>query len=156
MLARVISGGQTGVDQAAWRAAKAAGIPTGGAMPLGFLTEDGARPDFAAEFGAHQLDRPDNDARTEANVRESDGTLWIGDSNSHGGRITREWCSKLGKTSVVVVLDGVVIEPLLIARWIVAQNIRTLNVAGNRESKAPGIGVRAEAYLASLFAITQS
>jgi len=47
MLERVISGGQTGADQAGWRAARASGIPTGGAMPGGFLTEDGARPDFA-------------------------------------------------------------------------------------------------------------
>jgi hypothetical protein len=41
MLERVITRGQTGADQAAWRAAKAFGIPTGGAMPLGFLTETG-------------------------------------------------------------------------------------------------------------------
>ena len=41
MLERVITRGQTGADQAAWRAAKAFGISTGGAMPLGFLTETG-------------------------------------------------------------------------------------------------------------------
>jgi len=34
----IISGGQTGADQAAWRAARSAGLPTGGVMPLGFLT----------------------------------------------------------------------------------------------------------------------
>jgi hypothetical protein len=38
MIERVISGGQTGADQAGWRAARAAGIPTGGFMPKGFLT----------------------------------------------------------------------------------------------------------------------
>ena len=48
MLERVISGGQTGADQAGWRAARAFGIPTGGAMPKGFLTEDGPCPEFAA------------------------------------------------------------------------------------------------------------
>ena len=47
MIDRVISGGQTGADQAGWRAAKASGIPTGGWMPKGFLTEDGPRPEFA-------------------------------------------------------------------------------------------------------------
>jgi hypothetical protein len=155
MLLRVISGGQTGVDQAAWRAARVAGIPTGGTMLQGFLTEEGPRPDLAAEFEAHELDRPGDPARTEANVRAADGTLWIGDSNSHGGRLMSEWCSRLRKTSVVVMLDGVAIEPSVIARWIVTQNIRILNVAGNRESKAPGIGLLAEAYLAKLFAITQ-
>ncbi|HJT77421.1 MAG TPA: putative molybdenum carrier protein, partial [Gemmataceae bacterium] len=38
MLERVISGGQTGADQAGLAAAKACGIPTGGWMPKGFLT----------------------------------------------------------------------------------------------------------------------
>jgi hypothetical protein len=44
MLERIISGGQTGVDQTAWRAARAFGIPTGGWMLLGFLTEKGPHP----------------------------------------------------------------------------------------------------------------
>jgi len=42
-----------------------------------------------------------------------------------------------------------------VARRIVMAKIHTLNIAGNRESKAPGIGVRAEAFLAGLFRITQ-
>ncbi len=40
MLKKFISGGQTGADLAGWQAAKAHGIPTGGAVPRGFLTED--------------------------------------------------------------------------------------------------------------------
>lgn len=56
ILDRVISGGQSGVDQAALRAARAAGIPTGGSMPRGFLTEDGPRPDFAELYGLVELD----------------------------------------------------------------------------------------------------
>jgi hypothetical protein len=39
MLEKILSGGQTGADQAAWRAARSFGLPTGGWMPLGFLTE---------------------------------------------------------------------------------------------------------------------
>jgi hypothetical protein len=33
--------------------------------------------------------------------------------------------------------------------------IRALNVAGNRESKSPGIGQRVETFLARLFRITE-
>jgi hypothetical protein len=40
MLERVISGGQTGVDQAALRAAQACGLETGGYAPLGWETEE--------------------------------------------------------------------------------------------------------------------
>ena len=37
MLEKVITGGQTGADQGALRAARAAGIPAGGWAPLGWL-----------------------------------------------------------------------------------------------------------------------
>ena len=46
----VISGGQTGVDQAALRAARSCGIPTGGWAPRGWLTEDGPAP-WLADYG---------------------------------------------------------------------------------------------------------
>jgi hypothetical protein len=60
VLDKVITGGQTGADQAAWRVARAFGIPTGGWMPLGFLTEtaDGKgaepHPEFADLYGARE------------------------------------------------------------------------------------------------------
>lgn len=50
-LRRVISGGQCGVDVAALRAAKRAGLQTGGTMPRGWRTLDGPRPEYAAEYG---------------------------------------------------------------------------------------------------------
>ena len=52
MSLKIISGGQSGADQAGWRAARRLGLPTGGWMPRGFLTEDGPRPEFAREHGA--------------------------------------------------------------------------------------------------------
>jgi Circularly permutated YpsA SLOG family len=55
---RVITGGQTGADQAGLRAAKAFGIATGGFMPRGFLTEDGPRPDFSELYGAVECPDP--------------------------------------------------------------------------------------------------
>jgi hypothetical protein len=58
MIQRVISGGQTGVDQAALRAAKACGIPTGGWCPLGFLTEAGPMPALA-DFGLAEMPTAD-------------------------------------------------------------------------------------------------
>jgi hypothetical protein len=61
MLGLVVTGGQTGADQGGWRAARAAGIPTGGWMTRGFLTEtpdgrgDESHPEFAGLYGAHEL-----------------------------------------------------------------------------------------------------
>jgi Circularly permutated YpsA SLOG family len=55
VLERVVSGGQTGADQAGWRAARASGIAIGGWMPADFLIEDGSRPEFAEMFGGVEL-----------------------------------------------------------------------------------------------------
>ena len=59
MLERIVSGGQTGADQAGWRAAKALGIATGGWMARRFLTEDGPRPEFRKLYGAVEHPSPD-------------------------------------------------------------------------------------------------
>src|SRR3954447_21659974 len=88
MLDKIISGGQSGADQAGWRAAKAFGIPTGGFMPRGFRTEDGPRPDFAELYGAVAMETESYPARTEANVRDSDATLWFGTTVSAGYHAT--------------------------------------------------------------------
>jgi len=37
MLDLIVTGGQTGADHAGWRAASAAGIPTGGRITRGFM-----------------------------------------------------------------------------------------------------------------------
>jgi hypothetical protein len=42
-------------------------------------------------------------------------------------------------------------ESSQIAQWIGFNKIRVLNVAGNRESKAPRIGLRAELFLGIVF-----
>ena len=41
LLLKILSGGQTGVDLGALKAAKKAGITTGGCLPKGCKTEDG-------------------------------------------------------------------------------------------------------------------
>ena len=48
--------------------AQAYGIPRGGAMPLGFVTEDGPRPDYAELYGAVELPTPSYPERTRGNV----------------------------------------------------------------------------------------
>src|SRR5689334_22146709 len=105
MLERVISGGQAGVDQACWRAARSCGIPTGGWMPRSFLTEDGPRPEFAELYGAVEHPSSNYPMRTRANARDSDATIWFGDSVSPGGRTTLDACERLGRP-VLEVLDG--------------------------------------------------
>jgi hypothetical protein len=150
MLEKIISGGQTGADQAAWRAARAFGLPTGGWMPRGFLTEDGPHPEFAGRYGAAEMPTESYPARTEQNVQDSDGTLWFGATPTAGAQATVSAALKLGKPCLPID-PGASFEPEHLVAWIAGHTIRTLNVAGNRESDEPGIGGRVEGLLGQVF-----
>ncbi len=142
---KVICGFQTGADQAGARAAKAASLEVGGWMPRGFLTEDGPRPEFAEMYGAKETESDRYEVRTRLNAQEADVTLWFGNPMSPGGRCTerhkRRW--------YVIESPDSGWKPCHIAEWL--RGCQVLNVAGNRESKSPGIGVWVEAYLADVF-----
>lgn len=145
-LRKVISGGQTGVDIAALRAAKDAGLETGGSIPRGFLTENGNEPS-RKQYGMEETLATSYVPRTEANVKDSDATLWYGDLNSRGGQLTLKMCNKHGKAFITI--TEFVSEDIfnLINRcgW------EVINVAGNRESKAPGIEKKAYDLLFPVF-----
>jgi hypothetical protein len=146
MLEKIISGGETGANQAGWRAASAVGVPTGGWMRKGFLTNDGWHPEFAAQFAAAELPADSEPARTEQNVQDSDGTVWFGQTTTLDAHATVAACLTLGKP-LMTVYPGASFEPTHVATWIVENKIKTLNVAGNGEHEAPGIGDRVERFL---------
>jgi hypothetical protein len=150
MLERVISGGQAGVDQAGWRAAKTVGLACSGWMPRGFRTEDGSYPEFAAMYGAQETPTADYRERTEWNVRDSDVTVWLGLTGSPGWHVTERACRGLNK-EMFLVIPGQGIRPSDLAERIVTRRVRVLNVAGRRESGVPGIGERAERFLIEVF-----
>ena len=88
-------------------------------------------------------------ARTKANALGSDGTVWFGDYTSPGGRLTLD--SARGAGRPVLLVYGGVTKPSDARAWIEAEGVRVLNVAGNRESTAPGIGEKVERFLARVF-----
>ena len=93
MIERIISGGQTGADQAGLAVAKRLGISTGGYMPKGWLTEAGPRPDLGATYGLEEAETAAYPERTERNVLASDGTVVFGDARSRGSMLTARLCS---------------------------------------------------------------
>jgi Circularly permutated YpsA SLOG family len=151
MLLRVITGGQTGADQAAWQAAKAAGIPTGGAMPRGFLTEQGPRPEFAELFNAHELPTLSYAVRTHINVRAAEAVVWFGNIRSSGARCAIGTCEKIGRPRFIVGFEEPLVRPSQVAKWLADLGTGVLMVGGHRESVAPGIGQRVEAFLGRVF-----
>jgi len=145
-LEKVISGGQTGVDIAALKAARDAGLQTGGSIPKGFLTERGCNPSLA-KLGLVETESTSYVPRTEANVRDSEATFWYGDPNSRGGKLTLRMCNKHGK-AFFIINDY---PPAKLFGTIQTIGYRVINVAGNRESVSPGIEARAYAILLPVF-----
>jgi len=75
-------------------------------------------------------------------VEDSDGTLIVNLGELDGGSLaTQAFAQKIGKPYLVVQLDfGVSAEiTATVIAWLHEHTIKTLNVAGPRESKRPGI-----------------
>lgn len=156
MLTLVISGGQTGPDQAALRAARAVGLASGGWAPKGWLVEtpDGRGERSApwlAEYGLAECNISGYAARRRRNVRHSDGSLLLGRADSHGSVGLINDCRKAFKPLFHV--QAGITRPTEAAAWVIANRIKVLHVAGNRESSDPGIGARAERFLVATFRI---
>lgn len=153
MLERIISGGQTGVDRAALDVALERHLPCGGWCPAGRRAEDGRIPDRYPLTEHPDARYP---ARTEQNVIDADGTLILTRGALAGGtRLTAELAHRHGRPLQIVDLDDAP-DPTATAAWLRGEAIRTLNVAGPRESGSPGIGELAAAYLRALLADAQN
>jgi hypothetical protein len=146
MVKKLISGGQTGADISIVRVGRNLNIPIGGIVPKGWVTETG--PDLSLEgFGFVQSDTVDYASRTKRNIDDSDATLiFATDPESDGTRLTVDHALAIGKPHLLV--DP--FEPDAIAavrNWLDTVRPAILNVAGNRESKSPGISEAAEHLL---------
>jgi|GEM_PF-901782 len=147
------SGGQTGADLGSLIGAQAVGIPTGGVAPHGWLVEQDVRfPNRTnpglADFGLVEGPKGNSEGhtyiiRTEMNVKATDGTAILGSADPNrdkGSARTIELADKHGKPWIHFELDELN-NPQQCAQelraWVIDNNVRKLNVAGNRGSKAP-------------------
>jgi hypothetical protein len=135
---KIISGGQTGVDRAALDVAMELGLPVGGWCPRGRLSEDGAIPE---QYPLTETRSPEFHVRTQRNVEASSATLVLTRGAPTGGtRFTVEVAQSMRRPVLVVDLMRPGDDPIqLVSRWLAEIQPRVLNVAGPRESGAPGI-----------------
>lgn len=140
---KVISGGQTGVDTIGLQVARELGIVTGGTAPRGYLRESGVDTEDIRSYGLREITeeeqaeytrltgkRDSYTARTSKNVENSDGTVYFAfDGDSAGKLATQREANRLGKPFLLNPTANQLRE------WLIANNIQTLNVAGNRGSK---------------------
>src|SRR5262249_12024578 len=100
MIARLVSGGQSGVDRAALDIALELGIPCGGWCPKGRKAEDGAIPE---RYPLTETTSGDYRQRTRWNVRDSDGTLILAwGEPTEGTLLTLTACRDAGKPHLVI------------------------------------------------------
>lgn len=155
MITKVVSGGQTGADRAGLIAAKKAGIPTGGWIPKGALTEEGSKPELLTEYGLQETLSKEYAFRTELNVKMADATLrFAANWSSPGEKCTLKAIKKHKKLHYDVDIRETNIceeEMDALVDWLFINNIKILNVAGNKETTAPGIGLWVEKFLDELF-----
>ena len=137
MIQKIISGGQTGADQAALDVAIEMGIPHGGWVPKGRKTENGRLPD---KYQMKEINSIDYAQRTELNIIDSNGTLIFSHGKLTGGsELTQKLAKKHNKPCLHIDLSDIseykAVE--IIRSWIDIRNIKVLNIAGPRASDDP-------------------
>ncbi|EIC28544.1 MULTISPECIES: putative molybdenum carrier protein [Methylomicrobium] len=137
----IVSGGQTSADRGALDFAIHHGYryTHGGWVPRGRKAEDGIIP---LKYQLTELADGGYRQRTRRNVEDSDGTLIVNLGELEGGTLaTQAFAQQIAKPHLVVQLDaGVTAEATAsVLAWLRTHIIKTLNVAGPRESKRPGI-----------------
>ncbi len=148
-LRKIVSGGQTGVDRAALDAALEARLACGGWCPRERRAEDGVIP---ARYPLAETPGRDPAQRTAWNVRDSDATLILVRGPPRGGTaLTAQWAAAEGRPCRIVDLAADP-DPGDLSKWIRSAGVHVLNVAGPRESEAPGIHEEVLALLRAVLA----
>jgi hypothetical protein len=155
------SGGQSGVDRAALDVAIELGLLYAGWCPNGCWAEDVVTPPgVRAKFPIlKETPSADPRQRTAWNVRDSDVTLLLeDDSNSAGTEFTKICAELIFQRPTFVGRIGTRSSIDDARKWLdAAAKLRreslTVNIAGPRESEAPGIGERASHTLRELLEV---
>jgi hypothetical protein len=135
-ISRIISGGQTGADRAAFDFALENNIEIGGFVPKNRLAEDGV---IAEKYtNLHETESVNPTERTELNVKNSDATLILSHGSLCGGSLlTVEFAEKHRKPFLHIDFSALKMDEALekTASWLGSIACENLNVAGARASE---------------------
>ncbi len=148
---KIVSGGQTGVDRAALDVAIELGLKYGGWCPKEGWAEDFHQPPgLLSQYTQLQptpLKNPEQ--RTEWNVRDSDASLILtrGSVRSKGTRHTVAKAKEHARRYILLDLQDPDRQGKAMAWLEGLAALQVLNIAGPRESEAPGIYEEARIFL---------
>lgn len=157
---KIISGGQTGVDQAALQAAIDAGLEHGGWCPPERVCEAGSIPihfdlkETPVERDPAATDIP-RSQRTIWNVRDSDASL-IFMVNKEAGKRTDKGTGLGLETAILLDKPHLIASPdstdaAKIRLWMRGKDIEVLSVGGPSEKTCPGIYEKVYRILTKVF-----
>lgn len=143
MIKKIVSGGQTGVDQAALFIASELGFEIGGWCPKGGLDENG--DSILTKYNClEEASSAVPDERTKLNIRDSDGILiivpkWpLPERIKDGTMLTIEDARRQYKPYFIFDLSSN-LDMYKVLEWVTDHNVTVLNIGGPRESNSPGI-----------------
>lgn len=144
----IVSGGQTGVDRAALDAARRVGLACAGWCPRGRWAEDGPLP---PTYPLVETPEADPRQRTAWNVRDSHATLLLVEDELCGGTYFTAQCALRLRRPCALITLRLPDAAQVVREWLHRVRPPRLNVAGPRESEAPGVYARSYALLTEVF-----
>ncbi len=132
---KIISGGQTGADQAGLDVAIKHIISHGGTIPKGRMTEDDI---LDPKYNLDEMSTQSYPKRTEKNVLDSDGTAILTHGKLTGGSLlTRKKATQHDKPVLHLNMSTLDIDAAVkhLRAFVTGYGIDVLNVAGSRASK---------------------
>eukprot|EP01130_Rhizamoeba_saxonica_P004653 TRINITY_DN1891_c0_g1_i1.p1 TRINITY_DN1891_c0_g1~~TRINITY_DN1891_c0_g1_i1.p1 ORF type:complete len:224 (+),score=36.18 TRINITY_DN1891_c0_g1_i1:13-684(+) len=162
-LQKIISGGQTGADQAAIEIARKLNIPTGGTCTVGYITSDGPNYELRDIYGLVEITKPARITkftltkmyieRSKANVDNSNATVAFCLKTSAGTEKTIGYCRtgkwKKSASDICLYRPCLVINDLSddnfdinvnkIVEFVQEYAVKILNVAGHRDRSIRGM-----------------
>jgi hypothetical protein len=143
--------GKTGADFAGLVAAKDSNLETSGTAPKDYKisfpnTEILSANPYLKLYNLVESPYSGYKPRTWQNTKDSDATVWFGNTSSPGFKCTSNGCEEYSKTIIVNPAN-----PQVLLLELEELNCEVLNVAGNREHTKPGIFIYTYCFLMDTF-----
>jgi predicted Rossmann fold nucleotide-binding protein DprA/Smf involved in DNA uptake len=151
-IGRIISGGQTGADRAAFDFALENKIEIGGFVPKNRLAEDGIISEKYPNLQETASEKASE--RTRLNVKNSDATLILSHGALAGGSLlTKKFAEKYQKSFLHVDFSSLKMDEAIekTNKWLDSIICENLNIAGARASEDAEIYEKTRAFLQKLF-----